>query len=63
MKIEPKIITGYSLDHKTGAVTIHFDGDSEFVIRMEAKEIAQRIVNLCEGHEPGAGMEVDGAAV
>lgn len=54
MKIEPKIITGCSLDHRTGAVTIYFDGDGEFVIAMEAKEIAQRIAALCEGHEPGA---------
>jgi len=54
MKIEPQIITGYSLDDKTGAVTINFDGDGEFVIRREALQIAQGIVALCEGHEPEA---------
>lgn len=50
MKIVPEIITNITMAHKNGAVTIHYDGDGEFVI-MDPKDVAQRILNLCEGHE------------
>lgn len=53
MRIVPEIITNISMAHKDGAATIHFDGDNEFVI-MDPKDVAQRILNLCEGHEPEA---------